>query len=113
MLEYLDPRVIEKNSIKIGAGLREYTRLMLTLHRRNVSLDAGFQKSFRWFYRMNMARLSPQFYQIFFEYMETKKRDNKVSFEEILRHLYEASPDDGFQSSFASKLLASINCQRQ
>lgn len=90
-------------SVENNCGWDAYQRTQ-TLLNVNVSKDVEYQRNFVYFYKV---RRNANWRQKFFEYMQDKKFDKNVSFEEVLKHLY--SFRKSLEPSFASKLLATIN----
>lgn len=93
--------------------LQRYYSLIERLQHVNVAEDAEFQKSYRAFWAMNVARLSEDFIAEYFGYLEQHKYDNPgPTVEAATRHLYEVPTSaDGqhtLQFSFASKLVHMI-----
>lgn len=89
---------------KIETGLRKYQDIMAMLNIVNVSLDKDFQKMYNGFYRVRQRK--PEFYEVYYSYME-KLKGNSVSFEEVIKHLYNEL--GRIEPSFSSKLVATID----
>ena len=106
LLEVIDVEIIRSTlaSPKISRGIVKYLYIMDELHKRDVSNSVDFQKIYNGFYRM--GRRTPEFYQVYYEYME-KHKSSQIAFEDVLNHLYNNT--SRIEASFASKLLATIN----
>jgi hypothetical protein len=77
---------------------------MVELHKRNVSKDTEFQRTYNGFYRMRQR--TKEFYQAYFGYMETSK-SSEITFDGVLTFLYQQALR--IEPSFSSKLLATVN----
>ncbi len=89
---------------KIKSGLDKYIALMDFYNSTNVAKNVEFQKSYNGFYRMRQR--TKEFYKEYYELME-KYRNSYVSFEQIIREIYESQ--GRIEPSFTSKMLATIN----
>jgi hypothetical protein len=104
MSDMIKVNAVNENAVKIEIGIRKYTNIMERLHNCDVSQDREFQKAYNGFYRV---RQKPQeWYQIYYDYMQRHKSDN-INFDNVLTYLYKKL--DRLESSFSSKLLATIN----
>lgn len=90
-------------SIENNCGWDAYQRTQMLLN-IDVSKDVEYQRNFVFFYKV---RRNVDWRQKFFKYMQEKKNDKNVSFEEVLKQLH--SFGKSIEPSFASKLLATIN----
>jgi len=104
MLERIDVSVGRKTLPEIRNGVDKYLKIMGDLHKRDVSNDTEFQKTFNGFYRMRQR--TKEFYQAYFGYMETNK-SSEIAFEDVLTFLYQQA--SRIEPSFSSKLLATVN----
>lgn len=90
---------------KLKKGLKQYLSIQRGVNVTNVAEDILFQEMFSNFYRIDPFRnedWKKQFYILF----EDSKKGN-VSFKNVLKVLYDRTK--GFEASFASKLVATIN----
>lgn len=88
----------------LDVGVKKYTLLMEQFININVSTDVEFQRLYNGFYRMRQRK--PEYYQAYYTYMEARK-GKSVTFDEIVRHLYDAF--GRIEASFSSKMLATLN----
>ncbi|PJZ65371.1 hypothetical protein CH371_13320 [Leptospira wolffii] len=93
---------------KIAEGLKKYERLMERFLRSDISKDGDFQREFNHFYRL---RRGEAFRKIYFEYMESKKKE-RHSFEETLLDLKAKTENGRIEASFASKLVATLDSKQ-
>ena len=93
-----------KESFEKSMGLETYYYLKENLSRTNVSTDKTYQTIFNRFYRV---RRNKEWRDVFYGYFETIKNKKSVSFEEIIKYLYEHT--GSVEASFSSKLLSTIN----
>lgn len=89
---------------KVAIGLQKYCNIMSTLNRTDVSLDRDFQRRFNGFYRIRQR--SALFYTSFFQFLELHKQDAALTFEAVIRYLFETT--GSVCPSFASKLVATV-----
>ena len=89
---------------KVSVGIQKYCAIMDRLHTVNVAQDPDFQRLFNGYYRMRQR--TPAFYQAFYGYLEQQKYNQRLTFHEVLSHLYEATGI--LTPSFSSKLLATV-----
>lgn len=89
--------------------IQEYCYLSTRLHQVNVTKDDEFQRRYRAFWAMNVARLSEGFIQSYFEYLEQNKQAQDLNLRAVTTHLYEIPTGkdrrQSLQFSFASKLV--------
>lgn len=110
MKEIVNEKIIKESLIKKTNGIKSYLYLMEKLHTCNVSKDVDFIKKYKNFYKMNMARLSKEFYDVYFEYLEeNKSKIDSINFKDILVYLFKSNTSNRIEASFSSKLLATIN----
>ncbi len=90
-------------------SIKKYIYIMENLH--NPQNKKEVIEKYKDFYKMNAARLLQEFYNLYFDYLYENKDNTDITFEEIIRHLYnpKVSYLNKIQSSFSSKLLATIN----
>ncbi len=89
---------------KVSAGIQKYCTIMDRFNSVDVANDSEFQRLFNGYYRMRQR--TPQFYQEFYSYLEQQKGNHKLTFHEVLSHLYDATGT--LTPSFSSKLLATV-----
>ncbi len=89
----------------------EYERLLQNVDHVNTP---GYQKRYRAYWAMNVARLSPSFYSVYFNALDTAPTQ-KPSLDTFVHILYDASTNHrrtkSLQFSFATKLLHMTNPQ--
>jgi len=90
---------------KITVGIGKYNRIMQQVRQTDVSMDEDFKKLYNGFYRLRQRPAS--FYRCYYAYMEEQKNNQNLTFEEVLRHLYDQT--GAIHASFSSKLLATLN----
>lgn len=95
--------ILKSNSFQ--KGLFKYLAIMNLLNETDVSLDRLFQRKFNGFYRMRQR--NSNFYNKYFIFMESHKKDKNLSFSEIATYLFVTT--NRCEISFSSKLLATIN----
>lgn len=83
--------------------LENYSFIINTCHCTDVSCDEVFQRKFTYFYRV---RRNSTWRQAYFSLFEDNKAAENVSFESILRAIYEHT--GRIEASFASKMLATL-----
>lgn len=84
--------------------LEQYTNIMEKVRAVDVSADTDFQRGFNYFYKI---RRNDEWRTSFYELFEECKSLEQVSFEHILRSLYEKTGQ--IEPSFSSKLLSTLN----
>ena len=92
---------------EIERGLKKYISLRDQIHEVNVSKDRQFQKDYAVFFLLTQARKNEEFLAPYFQYMERHKNDDGLTFEAVLKHLYDNV--GSVEPSFGSKLLSMIN----
>lgn len=97
--------IIEKITPKM---LNTYYWLQDNLRRRNVSVDAEYQRKFSGYYKMRFV--SPQYRDCFFSLFENIKNDTEFSFKDIAMQLFQV--DGKHEFSFISKMLHTIDPKR-
>lgn len=90
---------------RVAIGIDKYKWIMTRIHDIDVSTDAEFQKFFNGFYRMRQRPAS--FYASYYSYLEQNKRNQALTFADILTYLYQET--GSIHASFSSKLLATVN----
>lgn len=89
--------------VEKSCGWEAYKKTQ-NLYDIDVSKDEEYQRNFVYYYKL---RRNAAWKDKFFQYLEKKKNDKGLTFEEVLNHLYKF--DNTVEPSFASKLLATIN----
>ena len=92
---------------KIEKGLKKYTSLIDRIRKMNVSHNEEFQRDYALFFLLTQARKNEKFLAPYFQYMERHKNDDGLTFEAVLKHLYDKV--GSVEPSFGSKLLSVIN----
>ena len=89
---------------KVQIGIEKYSWIMKRVHETDVSVDIDFQRAFNGFYRM---RQRPEhFYRVYYKYLEKKKNNGALTFEDVVTYLYHET--GSIHASFSSKLLATV-----
>lgn len=101
------------DSLGANNHLQDYCWLLEQLLQVNVAEDVNFQRRYKAFWAMNVARLSEVFTAAYFTYLEQHKRaDPAPSVEAAAQHLHtfptSANGRQSLQFSFASKLVHMI-----
>ena len=106
--KFRDPAWLQR-ILEINPGeVQEYKNLQQEFSKGNILENLEFQKRFRQFYRLNNARLSQPFVQIYFKLMQDfTSRPREIKITEILEKLLAAGGK--FQFSFATKLAHTVN----
>ena len=92
---------------KVKADINKYDYLQDSLLTCKVNTDQKYQTIFRDFYTMNRARKSSEWYDMFFSILQREKRNRAISFDEVLREVFDET--GRVEASFCSKLIATIN----
>jgi len=95
---------IQKNWIINYLGLKDYNYIINELKNVNVSTDIDYQRTFNSFYKI---RRNDDWRKAYYSYFEENKYNKNLTFEQIIRHLYDKTGN--IEASFSSKLLATIN----
>lgn len=90
---------------RLEKEVKRYCDLMQNLHKTNVSENKDFQRKYNGYYKMQ--RRSADFYRCYYEYLDRQKNNVGLTYEEVLRYIYEQT--GRVEASFSSKLLASAN----
>lgn len=94
------------NTPVLEISLEKYGYIMDNVLYTNVQYDEKFREVFSSFYRLKEAK-DINLIDCMFYFLETNKNNKYTSFEEVIDILYKATGK--VHSSFASKLLATIN----
>ena len=112
-------KIIEFEKEKISNALwkrrhkiRKYVEIMYDLKCTNghAASDENFQKKYKYLYGMNLSHLSDDFYKTYFKFLEDNYNNKSIPFEKIIKTMSKAS--GRIETSFSSKLLATINPDR-
>jgi hypothetical protein len=103
-MNYIDTETAKVTLPKIQNGLNKYLHIMNSFDSCDVSNNVEFQKSFNGFYRIRQRR--PKFYKCYYDYMEQHK-NTSLAFEDVVTYFYNSL--NRIESSFSSKLLATVN----
>jgi len=86
-------------------GLNDYLTIMDLFHTVDVKSNSHFQRIFKNFYQLNVARKSEAFFFDFFSFLQNYKQ-NVPEYTTTLKHFYKFGK---VEFSFVSKLLATID----
>lgn len=87
--------------------LERYCYLQTRLMDTDVSSDEEYQRKFNGFYKM--GRRGTEWYENYFGLLKDEKRNLCITFEQVLRSIYNEFTEKGrVEPSFASKLVATI-----
>ena len=81
-----------------------YNEIISTFQQTNVKENEKFRKTYTYFYKLRRKQEWRDFY---FAYFEQHKNEKDITFEQIIRAIYEQC--GWVEASFASKMLATIN----
>jgi hypothetical protein len=98
------PEVVISNVLKKSFGIDKYSLIIKDLSKRDISKDLNYQRVFNAFY---VVRRNNKWRKIYYEYFESQKKNKNLSFEMILRYLYEKTGQ--VEASFTSKLFSTVN----
>jgi hypothetical protein len=101
-----NPQEILTDMIKQSFGIERYAYIVSEIHKRDISQDLDYQRTYNAFY---VVRRNAKWRKIYFDYFEKQKNNKKLSFEEVIQYLYKRT--GLVESSFSSKLLSTINPQ--
>lgn len=96
----------QKNAIIRFLALDKYNYIKENIYKCDVSNDIDFQTKFNSFYHV---RRNKKWRNVFFNYFEKVKLNKNITFEEILKYMYENTEDHNIEASFCSKMLSTIN----
>ena len=93
--------------------VQQYDWLTSNLMSMNVSTNSLFKQAYKKFWAMNAARLTPDFFDAYFVYLEENKHGSSINIREVCDYLYsiptDKQGDKSLQFSFASKLVHMIS----
>jgi hypothetical protein len=98
------PNEILSKMIKQSFGIYKYTYIINEIHNRDISKDLDYQRTFNAFY---VVRRDAKWRKTYFDYFEKQKKNKDLTFEDIIRYLYQHT--GSVEASFSSKLLSTIN----
>ena len=98
------PEVVISNVLKKSFGIDKYSLIIKELSKRDISKDLNYQRVFNAFY---VVRRNSKWRKIYYEYFESQKNNKHLTFEMIIRYLYEKTGQ--VEASFSSKLLSTVN----
>ena len=90
---------------RVEAGIEKYNWIMKRIHEVDIATDTEFQKFFNGFYRMRQRPAT--FYKSYYAFLENRKSDKTLTFEDVITYLYKET--GSIHASFSSKLLATVN----
>lgn len=111
-------RLINKNCDAVLAKLRRvndvshYLEIQRMLREVDVSADKQFQRKYRAYWRMNVARLNDAFYARYFGLLESLKGAEITDIDKVVRQIVAQSNDGerrSLQFSFATKLVHTLD----
>ncbi len=95
-------------------GIKRYINIMKK--RDNIEFYfEDFKEEYQKFYGMKRAIRgyhipdSEKFYDVYFQYLKENLGNTSLSFEKVLKDLYDSHISDRVEASFSSKLLATVN----
>ena len=106
-----NPKEVMIKSLEVACSFDAYLKTQ-ELHNTNVSTDIKYQKNYNSYYRVRRDR---NWLKAYYDFMESNKNDQDISFEKILReissvpHKAKNGTIKSIEASFASKMLATIN----
>jgi hypothetical protein len=98
------PEVVISSMLKKYFGVDKYSFIIKELSKKDISKDSNYQRVFNAFY---VVRRNIKWRKIYYEYFESKKNNKQLTFEMVIRYLYEKTGQ--VEPSFSSKLLSTIN----
>lgn len=102
----IDPATVMHNQLIRSIGIDKYSTIQNTFWEKDISNDTdGFQKLFNSFYVVRRNSEWRKDYYTLFESL--KKEKNTVTFEQILKALYNTTGK--IEASYSSKMLATLN----
>lgn len=100
----IDAKTAIADCLENAFSLKEYMAIIEYVQQDSFEATPSFRKTYNGFYRVRQK--SSDWYKKYYELME-KQREDKKSFEEILRALYAVG--GCLDVSFASKLMATVD----
>ena len=100
------PEIVISSMVRKSFGIDKYNFIIKKLSIRDISEDNDYQKIFNAFY---VVRRNSKWRKIYYEFFESQKNNKLLTFEIILRYLYEKTGQ--VEASFSSKLLSTVNPQ--
>jgi hypothetical protein len=103
-------------TINPAKDVQPYLWLIETLPNVDVVSHREFQRVYRRYWQMNMARLSPEFHSAYFSHLEHLKGQTEIHLESVARYLFtiptKCNGDQTLQFSFATKLVHMLRPQQ-
>ena len=106
-----NPKEVMIKSLEVACSFDAYLKTQ-ELHNTDVSTDMEYQKNYNSYYRVRRDR---NWLKAYYDFMESHKNDQDISFEKILREISSVPHNakngtiKSIEASFASKMLATIN----
>ena len=106
-----NPKEVMIKSLEVACSFDAYLKTQ-ELHNTDVSTDIEYQKNYNSYYRVRRDR---NWLNAYYDFMESHKNDQDISFEKILREISSVPHNakngtiKSIEASFASKMLATIN----
>lgn len=102
------------DAINLELAIAPYNELMGMIQEVDVSNDKDFRSTYSRYWGLNAARLSADFQDVYFQYLETSKTSpDSVDVQLVATRLLEAPTRNGgrrsLQFSFSSKLVHMLN----
>ena len=98
------PEFVISKMLKKSFGIDRYTFIIKELSKRDISIDPNYQRFFNAFY---VVRRDRKWRKIYYDYFESQKNNKNLTFENVIRYLYEKTGQ--VEASFSSKLLSTVN----
>ncbi len=98
------PEAVISKMLRKSFGIDKYSFIIKELFKRNISKDNYYQKAFNSFY---VVRRNHEWRKIYYEYFESQKNNKHVTFEKVIRYLFDKTGQ--VEASFSSKLLSTVN----
>lgn len=103
---FLNPDTVIADSLETAFNLKVYTAIMNEAGKIDFAATKDFRSKFNGFYRVRQR--SKEWYDKYFKLMVEQKTAN-LSFETLLREMYNVDRKGKIEVSFVSKLVATID----
>ncbi|MGL4547719.1 hypothetical protein [Eubacterium aggregans] len=100
----IDRENLTENLISKALNIKDYTEIVTTFNKRNLSTDQDFQKTFNRFY---VVRRNETWRRFYYDFFEQQKHRKDITFKEILYSIFEHTGQ--IEPSFSSKMLSTID----
>lgn len=100
----IDRENLTENLISKALNIKDYTEIVTTFNKRNLSTDQDFQKTFNRFY---VVRRNETWRRFYYDFFEQQKHRKDITFKEILYAIFEHTGK--IEHSFSSKMLSTID----